>query len=371
MSRNDRIYHLTKEDESMSDIKTLGIDLAKNIFQLCGVNEAGKIVLTKRLKRKDFSAFIANLPPCLIGMEACGGANYWARKFQTFGHTVKLIAPQFVKPYVKSNKNDQRDAEAICEAVTRPTMRFVPIKQVEHQDMQMLHRIRSQAIKQRTALSNQIRGFLAEYGLVIPKGLSHIRKNLPNILEDAENELTANARELFSEQYEEFKKLDKRVKLYDSKIDEAAKRHEACQRLMEVEGIGPLTATILWSTITDPSLFKNGRGVAAFLGLVPKQRSSGNKTVLLGISKRGDRYLRMLLIHGGRTVIKYAHQQKTKRQRLIANKVERSGINRTAVAVANKNARIAWALLSRGEVYRSGDSLGVVGLPQGTQVECA
>lgn len=352
MSRSDTMYHLTKRDRSMNDIKTLGIDLAKNIFQLCGTDATGKIVLTKRLKRKDFASYICNLPPCLIGMEACGGAHYWARKFQAAGHTVRLIAPQFVKPYVKSNKNDMRDAEAICEAVSRPTMRFVPIKQVEHQDMQMLHRIRSQAIKQRTALSNQIRGFLAEYGLVIPKGLSYIRKILPDILEDAENELTPIGQALFSEQYEEFKRLDDRVKKYDKKIDQAVQRNEVCQRLMKIEGVGPLTASILWATIIDPSLFKNGRGVAAMLGLVPRQRSSGNRTMMLGISKRGDRYVRTLLIHGGRTVIKYAPQLKTKRQELIMEKLNRCGKNRTAVAIANKNARIAWALMKSGETYR-------------------
>jgi len=337
----------------MNDIKTLGIDLAKNIFQLCGTDEKGNIVLTKRLKRSAFASYIANLPPCLIGMEACGGANAWARLFQSYGHTVKLIAPQFVKPYVKSNKNDMRDAEAICEAVTRPSMRFVPIKQVDHQDMQMLHRVRSQAIKQRTALSNQIRGFLIEYRITLAKGLSHVRNGLPEILEDGENELTPMGRELFAEQYEEFKRLDARVKHYDQLIAQEVKKHEVCQRLMEIEGIGPLTATILWSTITDPSLFKNGRGVAAMLGLVPRQRSSGDKTVMLGISKRGDCYVRTLLIHGGRTVIKYASRLKTKRQQLIMEKVERSGINKTAVAIANKNARIVWAMMKSGEKYRA------------------
>lgn len=352
MSRNDTMYHLTKGEGSMTHIKTLGIDLAKNIFQLSGTDSAGNIVLTKRIKRNQLAEYISQLPVCTIGMEACGSANYWARKFQAFGHTVKLISPQFVKPFVKSNKNDMRDAEAICEAVSRPSMRFVPIKQVEHQDMQMLHRIRSQAIKQRTALSNQIRGFLAEYGIILPKGLSHIRKKLSDIIEDAENELTEISRELFAELKVEFSRLDKRVKACDLRIEQAVNRYEVCKRLMKIEGIGPLTATILWATITDTSLFKNGRGVAAMLGLVPRQKSSGNRTVLLGISKRGDRYVRTLLIHGGRTVIKYAHHQKTKRQQQITKKVERRGINRTAVAIANKNARIAWAVMNSGEAYR-------------------
>jgi transposase len=202
------------------------------------------------------------------------------------------MAPQFVKPYVKSNKNDAHDAAAICEAVTRPSMRFVPIKEVQHQDMQMLHRIRSQAVKQRTALSNQARGFLLEYGIPIKPGLAHLKEQLPFILEDGDNELSTNARALINELYEEFKHIDERLKGYDQQIAKHAKELEICQRLMKIEGIGPLTATILWATVTDASLFKNGRHLSAMLGLVPKQSSSGNKMRLHGISKRGDRYVR-------------------------------------------------------------------------------
>jgi transposase len=351
----------------MSNIKSLGIDLAKNIFQLHGVDNNGKCILKKRIKRNNFSEFIANLPPCLIAMEACGSAHYWARKFETFGHTVRLISPQFVKPFVKSNKNDANDAQAICDAANLTSMRFVPIKRIEHQDMQMLHRIRSQAVKQRTALANQIRGFLTEYGVILPLGIYHIRNNLSIIIEDAENELSIMSRQLFYELQKEFKKLDLRVKNYDVQIKKIANEKEACKRLMEIEGIGPLTATIVWATITQPGLFKNGRGVAAMLGLVPKQRSSGNKTRLLGISKRGDRYVRTLLIHGGRTVVKTAHRCKTKRQEWIKAKLDRVGFNKTAVAVANKNARIIWALLSSGESYRKSTSIDPAGLPQGTQ----
>lgn len=336
----------------MANITTIGIDLAKNIFQIAGADQKGNIVLTKRLKRDKLADFIANLPPCLIGMEACSGAHYWARKFQSFGHTVKLIAPQFVKPYVKSNKNDRNDAEGICEAVTRPTMRFTAIKQVAHQSMQMLHRVRSQAIKQRTALSNQIRGFLAEFGIVIPKGLTHIRRNLTLILENAENELTVIAREIIGEQYEEFLHLDKRVKDYEQKIVREVKQNEVCNRLLDIEGIGPLSASILWATLIDASLYKNGRAVAAMLGLVPKQHSSGDRIRLMGLSKRGDRYTRTLLIHGGRAVVQSSSRSKTRRAEKVREQAARCGVNKTAVAVANKNARIAWALMNSGEAYR-------------------
>lgn len=351
----------------MTNINTLGIDLAKNIFQLHGIDSKGNTVLKKRIKRDKFAEYIANLPPCLIGMEACGGAHFWANKFVEMGHTVKIMAPQFVKPYVKSNKNDARDAEAICEAVGRPNMRFVPIKKPEHQDMQMLHRIRSQAVKQRTALSNQLRGFLAEYGVVIAKGINAVRKNLWLIIEDAENALTYKSRELFAELYDEFKKLDERVKHYDKEIADIAKSNPTCKRLMEVEGVGPKTATAMWCTVTQPELFKNGRCVAAFLGLVPKQHSSGGKTILLGISKRGDRYLRTLLIHGARNLVRYSERRSTPRQRWIHNKSVRSHKNKTAVAVANKNVRILWALMRREEVYRPMVDENSACLPQGTQ----
>ena len=336
----------------MKHIKTLGIDLAKSSFQLHGVDDSGKRVLKRKLNRSKLAQFIANLEPCLIGMEACGGAHHWARLFRDMGHDVRLIAAQFVKPYVKSNKNDAHDAEAICEAVSRPHMRFVPIKEVEHQDMQMLHRMRSQAVKQRTALSNQIRGLLLEYGIALNQGFKQIRERIPDILEDATNGLSTDAREYFAELKEEFNHLDKRVGKYDAKILKLAKEKEICRRLLKIEGIGPLTATIMWSTITEPKLFKNGRGVSAMLGLVPRQNSSGHKTRLQGISRRGDRYVRTLLIHGGRTVVKAARARKTERQKWIADRLDRLGFNRTAVAVANKNARIIWAVMSSGESYQ-------------------
>lgn len=334
------------------DIKTVGIDLAKNIFQLHGADQAGKMVLRKRLSREKLAECIANLPPCLIGMEACGSAHYWARKFQEMGHTVKLMAPQFVKPYVKSNKTDANDAEGICEAVSRPNMRFVPIKQVEQQDIQALHRVRSQLIKQRTALANQIRGLLAEYGIIIPKGINHVSSRLPIILENTENELTTLAREIFCDLYENFQSLEEKVDAYTKKIVLIAKHDERCQRLCEIEGVGPLSATAVVAAVGDASVFKNGREMAAWLGLVPKQRSSGERTQLLGISKRGDKYIRSLLVHGGRSVARVCMTKKDTRSLWVIDKKVRCGENKTAVAVANKNARIMWALLSSGESYR-------------------
>ncbi len=285
-------------------IFVLGIDLAKQSFQLHGVNKIGETVLKKKVSRAKLLELMAKLNHCLVGMEACGGAHYFARKFKGFGHEVKMMAPQFVKPYVKSNKNDSVDAEAICEAVQRPNMRFVPIKSVDQQDLQSLHRIRSMIMGSRTALINQIRGLLMEYGIVLPKGASHVRNLLPVILEDTESELTAEMKELLQHQWSELIHLEDRIAEYQIKIDAVCKQHEACRLLLTIPGIGPLTATALVAAIGDVSVFKNGREMAAWLGLVSRQHSTGGKDRLLGISKRGDSYLRMLLIHGARAALR-------------------------------------------------------------------
>jgi len=335
------------------EIKVLGIDLAKQSFQLHGVDGQGRVVLTKKLGRNQLSAFIANLPPCLIGLEACGGAHYWVRQFTQLGHCVRMIAPQFVKPYVKSNKNDAVDAEAICEAVQRPAMRFVPTKSLSQQDLRSLHRIRSQLVARRTAQANQVRGLLLEYGIVIPKGISYVRKAIPSILEDAENVLSALFRELLSELYDELVHLDKRIHALEQRLVTLSAGHDDCQFLLTIPGVGLLTATALVAAIGDVSVFKNGRELAAWLGLVPKQHSTGGKQTLLGISKRGDSYLRTLLIHGGRSVVRVAHKHPDKRNRWIGDIKQRRGENISNVAVANKNARIAWALLTRKENYQA------------------
>ncbi|WP_289007832.1 IS110 family transposase [uncultured Idiomarina sp.] len=338
---------------SKGQVSVLGIDLSKMSFQLHGENGKGQALIKKKLSRTKLLPFIANLPPCLIAIEACGGAHYWCRKFTELGHNVRIIAPQFVKPYVKSNKNDAADAEAICEAAQRPNMRFVPTKSIEQQDIQSLHRIRSQAVARRTALGNQIRGLLMEYGVIIPKGISFIRKQIPLVLEDAENGLTVLFRELLSELYEEMKHLDKRIETLELKLQNIAANNEACQLLLTIPGIGLLSATALLAAIGDVTAFKNGRELAAWLGLVPKQQSTGGKPTLLGISKRGDTYLRTLMIHGGRTVVRVADKHDDRRNQWIQELDKRRGKNISAVAVANKNARIAWAVLTKKEPYKA------------------
>lgn len=336
----------------MMKITVLGIDLAKNVFQLHGIDEKGRAVLKKRLPRDKLLPFIVNVPLCTIVMESCASANYWARKFKQYGHYIKLIAPQYVKPYVKTNKNDYNDAAAIVEAATRPHMVFVPIKNIEQQDVQCLHRVRQQLIRNRTALVNQIRGLLSEYGIITSQGIQHIRKQLPFIIEDAENELTVLSRELFSELYADLVALDKRITNLEKKIQQIYKMHGSCQRIGQIEGIGPITATAIFAAVNDITVFKNGRHLAAWLGLVPKQHSSGNRTILSGISKRGDSYVRSLLIHGARSIVKLCETKTDKRNQWVADKKKRCGFNKACVALANKNARIIWALLAKEENYQ-------------------
>jgi transposase len=330
------------------NITTIGIDLAKNVFQVHGTDERGKAVLGKVLRRAQMMKFFTQLPPCLIGMEACGSAHFWARKLSALGHTVKLMAPQFVKPYVKTNKNDARDAEAICEAVGRPSMRFVAIKTPEQQALLALHRARQGLVRARTAQGNQIRGLLAELGCVIPKGRRHLQSYIPAILGDAENGLSGMSRELFVRLLEHLRYLDEQVQALEAQIKAWHREDAGSRRLEAVPGIGPLTASALMASIGDARSFKNGRQLSAWLGLVPRQHSSGGKPTLLGISKRGDVYLRTLLIHGARAVLQ--HQS---RERWGAALAERRNKNLAAVALANKNARIVWALLAHGRDFQA------------------
>lgn len=333
-------------------VTTLGLDIAKHVFQLHGADEQGVVVMRRKLRRDEVVPFFANLPACVVGLEACGGAHYWARRLTRFGHTVRLIAPQFVKPYVKSNKNDANDAEAICEAVGRPQMRFVPAKSVEQQDVQCLHRVRSRLVSARTQLANQVRGLLMEYGIVLPQQIHQLRRGLPQILEEADNELTPFTRRLLVSLYDELVELDRKLAAIEEQVRAAHRASESSQRIAEVEGIGPLTATALVAALSDGKAFQNGRQFAAWLGLVPRQHSSGGKPRLLGISKRGDPYLRTLLIHGARSVVYRATRKDDHRSRWITDKQRRLGTTRACVAVANKNARIVWALIARNEVYR-------------------
>jgi len=333
------------------NVMTIGLDIAKNVFQLHGVDANGKTVLRKQLKRNQVLAFFANLSACRVGLEACSGAHYWARELIKLGHDARLISPQFVKPYVKGNKNDANDAEAICEAVGRSNMRFVPIKSIEQQDLQMLHRVRSGLVKERTALANRIRGLLSEYGIIVALGIAKLRQQLPDILEEAENGLTMAARQIFADLQEQLIELDKQVAAYGDKIQSVHRASEVSQRLGDVPGIGSITATALLAALGDGKAFTSARQVAAWLGLVPRQDSSGGKPRLLGISKRGDVYLRTLLIHGARAVVKAAAQKDDSQSCWINDLVKRRNANIAAVAVANKNARIVWALLTKSESY--------------------
>lgn len=333
-------------------ITTIGLDVAKDVLQIHGVDERGKVVVSKQIKRGKVLEYFANLEPCLIGMEACGGAHDWARRLTGYGHQVKLMAPQFVKAYVKSNKNDMRDAEAICEAVTRPSMRFVPVKTAEQQALLALHRARQGYVKTRTAFANQMRGLLAEYGIVIKQGITHLYTRIPEVLEDGENELPGMFRHLLARLLASLKETDKQIKEMEAEIKTWHQENAASIRLATIPGIGPLTASALTATVGNATDFKSGRQLAAWLGLVPRQHSTGGKTNLLGISKRGDTYLRTLLIHGARAVIRVA-PAKRKPDDWINRLIGRRNKNIAAVAVANRNARIAWALLTRQEDYKA------------------
>jgi len=333
-------------------VATIGLDIAKQVFQAHGADKSGKTVFRRKLRRGEVGQFFAELEPCVVGIEASGSAHYWARVLGSAGHTVKLMAPQFVKPYVKSNKNDANDAEAICEAVTRPSMRFVPQKSIAQQDLQCLHRVRSRLVASRTQLVNQVRGLLAEYGIVLPQHVGQLRKGLPVVLEDAENELTGFGRRLFNSLYDELTDLEDKIEAADRQIQLAFQGNEDCQRIGAVEGIGPVTATAIVAAVSNGRAFESGRQFAAWLGLVPRQNSSGGKTKLMGISKRGDTYLRTLLIHGARSVVYRAKNKVDKRSLWIVDKQQRLGTTKACVALANKNARIVWSLIVREQVYR-------------------
>jgi transposase len=336
----------------------VGVDLAKNVFQLHRVDRSGKTVWKRRLSRtKWLDTLLAQTEPgCEIGMEACAGAHHWARELQSRGYTVRLIPPQFVKPYVKSNKNDANDAEAICEAMSRPNMRFVAVKSVAQQDIQATHRIRSELLTQRTAKANQIRGLVAEYGLVAPLTLRALRVAIPSWLEDAENGLTSHFRALLHGLWIDLVGLDERMRDLDQAIEKLASSNEVTRRLQQLRGVGPmvataLVATALVATVGNAEQYPKGRQMAAALGLTPRQHSSGGKDRLLGISKRGDVYLRKLLIHGARAVVTQAKHKDDRLSRWVTNIATRRHPNVAAVALANKTVRMAWAMLRNDSDY--------------------
>lgn len=332
----------------------IGVDLAKNVFQIHGVDCQEKPVWRQRLSRERWlQTMLEKIEPgCEIGMESCGGAHHWARQLEARGFRVKLIAPQFVKPYVKSNKNDANDAEAICEAMSRPSMRFVAIKTVEQQDIQATHRIRAGLIEQRTAKANQIRGLVAEYGLVAPKELLALRRAIPCWLEDAQNGLTLRFRHLLDGLWSDLRILDERVRELDTEISVIAANEPKALCLQQLRGVGPMIATALIAAIGDARQFANGRQFAASLGLTPRQHSSGGKDRLLGISKRGDAYLRTLMVHGARSVLRTANSKDDRLSQWAVRLSERSHANVAAIALANKTARMAWAMLRNGTDYQ-------------------
>lgn len=336
------------------NINRLSIDLAKDVFQLYGVDESKQVALEKRItSRQKLMAFITQLAPCDIILEACGSANYWSRQFTALGHRVKLISPQYVKPYVQRNKNDYRDSRGIMEASFWPGTPFVTPKTVAQQDIQSLLRIRTTYLEMRTKVSNQVRGLLKEYGVFVKAGYHHLRQALPAIVErDLENGLTPLMKDLIEGQYAMLLVIDEKLDELELEVKKQAKANETCQRLQAIEGVGPLTALAAIALVGDGKGFKHGRHFAAYLGLVPKQHSSGQRECLLGISKRGDGYLRSLFIHGGRAVASVCGKKTDARSVWVNRLKTQGGLNKAAVAMANKNARIVMAMILSGEPYR-------------------
>ena len=333
-------------------VSAIGIDLAKNTFSLHGIDEHGKVFLKKTVSRNKLILTLANVPPCLIGMEACSGSHYWAREIGKLGHDVRIMAPKFVIPYRKGGKNDNNDAAAICEAVTRPDMRFVPAKSAEQQAVLSLHRIRQGLITQRTALINQLRGLLSEFGIVIPKGRYQTHDHIPAILEDGENGLPALARELIDEVWQRYRTTCEEVLKADRRLSALARENEQAKRLMTIPGIGEQVATAMVASV-DVKQFDNGRQLAAWLGLTPRQYTTGGHIRLGRITKQGDKYLRMCLVHGARAVVANLREKQDKISCWIRELIARRGYKRAIVAVAARNARLIWTLLMKEEDYRT------------------
>jgi len=340
----------------MKEISVIGLDLAKNIFHVYGVDRRGMRVVSKKLKRRQVFTYFAQLPPCLVGMEACGGVHYWARELAALGHEVKAMSPVFVKPYLKGNKNDGNDAEAICEAVQRPTMRFIELKTPEQQAVLHLHQTRQLLLRARIAQSNHLRALLSEYGLVMARGVKAFERETPRMLGDEDNGLPVLARQVLQTLWETYCSQQRQLEELDQQLRCWHEAHEASQRLAQIPGIGIQTATALVAKVGDGRMFRQGREMAAFFGLVPKQASSGGRERLLGISKRGDGYLRRLLVQGAKSVIR--HVRRRQRAGLpgghpwVESLFLRMHPNKVAIALANKMARMAWVILARGEQYR-------------------
>jgi transposase len=335
----------------MEDVSTIGLDIAKSVFQVHGINAGGEVVVRRQVKRAQVLKFFASLPPCLIGIEACASAHHWSRELQALGHRVKLMPPSYVKPYVKRQKNDTADAEAICEAVTRPTMRFVETKTTDQQSVLMLHRVRSMLVRQRTMLTNAIRAHMAEFGVVAPIGRQGVEKLLAMIDDSSDERIPILARRCLAALSEQLSLVKKQILEMDRRILVCHRSSEVSRRLAEIPGVGPLLATALVATIPDPKAFSSGRNLAAWIGLVPKQNSSGGKERLGGVTKQGNRYLRSMLTVGALAVIRYAERHGTKRPWILRLLARRS-TKVAAVALANKMARMAWAIMAKNEPYR-------------------
>ena len=333
-------------------VTRIGLDIAKSVFQVHGVDRHGQVVVRKQLSRGKVLPFFAQLPACRIGMEACGSAHYWGRELQKLGHDVRLMAVQLIKPYRTKQKNDRTDAEAICEAASRPQMRFVPVKTVEQQAVLTVHRARELLVTERTAVAHQIRGLLLEYGIAIAAGIQRLRRELPGVLNAEDEALPLLARTVVTELQARLLELDERITGHDRQIAQVARQNDAAKRLMQVEGVGPITATAVVATVGDAKAFHQGRQFAAWLGLVPKQFSTGGKPLLGRITKRGNVYLRTLLIHGARSVLQFTSQRTDAKSCWVETVRRRRGDNIAAVALAAKHARILWALLARGQEYR-------------------
>lgn len=332
-------------------IRVIGLDLAKNVFQVHGVDEAGRVTLKRKLRRTEVLRLFADLPPALVGIEACHTAHYWAREIAAFGHDVRLMPPQFVKPYVKSQKNDMADAEAICEAVQRPTMRFVPIKSADQQAALLLHRTRELLIRQRSSLISAIRAHFAEFGIVVGQRMRNLERLLELLDKASDARLPTLARDMLAVLAAQLRDVAARVQEVEKELLAWHQANETSRRLTTIPGVGPITASAIVATVGDAGQFKSGRQFAAWLGLVPQQRSSGGKERLGGISKRGDRYIRSLLIHGARAVVGWRKRSAIRRDRWVSGLLDRRPMNVATVAFANKCARIAWAMMLREEEY--------------------
>jgi transposase len=338
----------------MTSIKMVGLDLAKSVFQVHGVDASGRIVVRKKLRRSQVLAFFAGLDRCVIGLEACATAHHWARSLQSLGHEARLIPPQYVKPFVKTNKNDAADAEAICEALTRPTMRFAAVKSADRQSLLMLHRARELLVRQRTMLINALRGHCAEFGITAAQGMSRAQELIALVNDEADDRLPALARRALRSLVVQIRAIQEQIGGLEKELLAWHRTNEESRRLEAIPGVGVITATALAATVGDASQFRSARQFAAWLGLVPKQRSSGGKDRLGRISKRGDGYLRRLLVHGARAVLRWTRQRPERRSPWIEGLLARRPTNVVPVAMANKMARIVWAMLSRSQTYQPG-----------------